>query len=121
MKKYSLELDLLPSFKEWDLPWAWCWGVIAGIILIIVPSFNTGNSMFFYAIGSNLLIVFGSVYLVLGLSVLWGIFERFNLKNSMKIIIIAAIFLFFGLFIFLPVLGLADIWINFRRLKRVQK
>jgi uncharacterized protein YybS (DUF2232 family) len=118
-KKYNIETESFPVFIKWDLPWYWCWGIITGIILLIVPSFNIGYKDIFYVIGANILIVFGFVYLVLGLSVLWGVLEKFNIKNTMKIVIIIAVFLFLGLFVLIPILGLIDIWVNFRKLERV--
>lgn len=119
LKKYSLKIEQLPVFKEWDLPWYWCWGVIVGIILIIIPSFTSTYSNIISIFGYNLLIISGFVYFILGLSVLWSILDRFNVKTYIRVLIIIAMFLFLGLFIFLPVLGLIDIWANFRKLKRV--
>lgn len=119
LNRYSIEIKPFKPFKEWDLPWYWCWGIIIGIILIIITSFNPGYNNIILIVGYNLLIIFGFVYLILGISVIWGFFDRFNIKNFIKVIIIIVVFIIFGLVIFLPVIGLIDIWVNFRRLKRV--
>ena len=70
-------------------------------------------------VGFNLIIMSGALYSILGISVLWGIFGRFKLGLLIKVIIIAFLLFFFivALFIF-PLLGLIDIWANFRKLKR---
>ncbi|MBM3707279.1 MAG: DUF2232 domain-containing protein [Actinobacteria bacterium] len=117
-KRYNARINTLSVFKDWDLSWYWCWGVITGIVLVIIPSFNSRYDLIIDAAGYNLIIIFGCLYLVLGIATLWGIFERFNIRNSLKYLIMLAIFLFFGLFLFLPVLGLIDIWANFRKLDR---
>ncbi|MBM3707226.1 MAG: DUF2232 domain-containing protein [Actinobacteria bacterium] len=117
-KRYGISLKSLPAFKDWDLPWFFCWGIIIGIILIIIPQFNRTFYTVMYAIGLNLIIVFGFLYLILGASVLWGLFERINFKSFWRYVILIFIFLTPGLILLLPVLGLIDIWANVRKLKR---
>jgi len=70
-------------------------------------------------LGFNLVIIFGALYTVLGISVLWGIFIRFKLALVVRIIITAFLLFFFGIaLIVVPLIGLIDIWVNFRKLKR---
>ena len=64
------------------------------------------------------LFLFGMLYFVLGVSVLWGLFERFKIRIIWRVVILVVISLFMGLVIILPIVGLFDTWINFRRLKR---
>ena len=113
-------------FIGWDLPWYYVWGMITGLILVLIPEIGSSiggdPAMIDQAadvIGFNLIIMFGALYTILGISVLWGIFARFKLSLLIKVIIIAFLLLFFmiALFIF-PLLGLIDIWANFRKLKR---
>jgi uncharacterized protein YybS (DUF2232 family) len=119
LKKYRVDVKPFLSFKEWDLPWYCCWGVIIGLVLVLIPT--TGNSvdMIIDIAGFNLLAVFGFLYLALGIAVLWGILERFKVSIMFRVIILIIVGLFIGFTIFiLPFLGLIDIWANFRRLKR---
>jgi uncharacterized protein YybS (DUF2232 family) len=121
LKRYDVDIEPFPSFKEWDLPWYYCWGAIMGLIMVLIPSTGHNFDMFLDIGGFNLLVVFGLLYLVLGISVLWGIFERFKVPIVLRVIILIIMGLFFGFTIFiLPFLGLIDIWVNFRRLKRGQ-
>jgi hypothetical protein len=56
--------------------------------------------------------------LVLGTAVLWGLFDKFKVRISVRVIIIVVMFLLFGFGAVLPVVGLIDIWANFRKLVR---
>jgi len=122
------EIDIKPfrPFIAWDLPWYYVWGVILGLILVLVPEMGgtiDGSPAFIDravdVLGFNLVIIFGSLYAVLGISVLWGIFARFKLGLLIRVIIIAVLWFFFGIALFIfPLMGLIDIWANFRKLKR---
>jgi uncharacterized protein YybS (DUF2232 family) len=118
LKKHNIKLEAMPLFKDWDLNWNFCWGVIAGIILLIIPKFNPLYDGIIDAIGYNIIIVFGLLYLVLGTAVLWGLLDKFKVRVSIRIIIIVVMFLLFGFGVVLPVVGLIDIWANFRKLVR---
>ena len=120
LKKHNLELKSLPLFKDWDLSWYYCWGAIIGIILVIIPKFNPVYDGIIDAIGYNLIIIFGFLYMVLGAAVLWGVFEKFNVRVLIRVIIIFVMFFLLGFGVFLPLLGLIDIWANLRKLARTQ-
>jgi uncharacterized protein YybS (DUF2232 family) len=116
--RYDIKLNVLPKFKEWDISWYWCWGIILGIILVIIPQMNFQYDVLIDVTGYNLIIIFGSLYLVLGASTLWGIFERFNLTAFRRYFILFIIILTPGFILFLPVIGLLDVWANLRKLNR---
>ncbi len=118
LRKYDIKLDVLPKFKEWDISWYWCWGIIVGIILIIIPKINSRYDVLIDVTGYNLIIIFGSLYLILGASILWGIFERFKLTAFWRYFILIIIILIPGFILFLPLIGLVDIWANLRKLSR---
>jgi len=117
-KKQGINIKSFLAFKKWDIQWYYCWGIIIGIILVLIPNFNASLDILVDAVGYNFLIVFGSLYSIIGVSVIWGIFDRFNVPIVWRIII----FIIFGMFIafifILPVIGLIDIWANFRKLDR---
>jgi uncharacterized protein YybS (DUF2232 family) len=125
-KRNQIEIKPFKPFIAWDLPWYYVWGVILGLILVLIPKIGgtiDGSPAFidqaFDVLGFNLVIIFGSLYAVLGISALWGIFARFKLGLLIRVIIIAALWFFFGIALFVfPLLGLIDIWANFRKLKR---
>ena len=116
--RYDIKMNELPKFKEWDISWYWCWGIILAIILVIIPQMNSRYDILIDVTGYNLIIVFGSLYLVLGASTLWGIFERFKLTTFWRYFILFIIILTPGFILVLPVIGLVDIWANLRKLNR---
>ena len=118
LKKHNIKLEAMPLFKDWDLSWHYCWGVIAGIIFLIIPKFNPVYDGVIDAIGYNVTIIFGLLYMLLGTAVLWGLLDKFNVRVSVRVIILVVVFLFFGFGAVLPLVGLIDIWANFRKLGR---
>lgn len=125
-KRYQIEIEPIVPFIKWDLPWYYVWGVIVGIVLVLVPEMGSaagGGTLTVNTVldivGYNLIIIFGILYLVLGISVLFGIFTRFKVGLVWKILIFASLWFFFAFaFIVFPFMGLIDIWANFRKLKR---
>jgi uncharacterized protein YybS (DUF2232 family) len=117
--KYGISIKRFPPFKEWDIPWYWCWGAILGLILVLVPSGNQILNRIYDIAGFNLLAVFGLLYMILGISVLWGLMEKFKVSFVWRVIIfiILGLFINFSIF-FIPFIGLIDVWANFRKLKR---
>lgn len=116
--RYDVVLKDIRLFKEWDLNWYWCWGFIFGLVFIIIPDFNPALDQVLDVLGANLLIMFATVYLVLGLAVIWSLFDRFKLNTAVRVIILIIMFLFLGIIIVPILMGLIDIWANFRKLKR---
>jgi uncharacterized protein YybS (DUF2232 family) len=118
--KYGINnLEPLKSFKDWDIPWYYCWTVIAGLILILVPFGGQSLNGIADIIGFNLLVIFGSLYLILGISVIWGLMEKYKMPLIWRVCIFIFMVLFSGFTMFvLPFMGLIDIWVNFRKLER---
>ncbi len=117
LKKYGVFIEKIEDFSQWDLPWHYCWGVIGGLVFVLIPDFNETFDRILNIAGFNLLVIFVSLYTVLGFSVLIGIFKKYKLNIIFRFIIFF-ILLFLGVIFLVPLLGLADIWINIRRLKR---
>ena len=119
LKKYGIELKAPVPFKGWDLPWPFVWGIIAGLLMALIPWGSNVFGRIMEITGYNLILVFGVLYFVLGISVLWGIFDRFKVSIFWRIafLILMGFFLVLAVFL-LPLLGLIDIWANFRKLKR---
>lgn len=120
LEKYDISIKKFPSFKQWDISWYWCWGIILGLVLILIPFGNQSLNKISDIAGFNLLAVFGPLYIVLGVSVLWGLMEKFKIPLIWR----TAIFIFLGLFMSFTIfmvlfIGLIDVWVNFRRLERV--
>jgi len=117
-KKGGFTIKQMPSFKIWDLPWYYIFGLIIGMVLVIIPDFNKSYDFLFDTVGINFLIVFAVLYSVLGFSVLWGIFDKFKFTSFLRILILIIMGFFIFLFALIPVLGVIDIWANFRKIER---
>lgn len=46
--------------------------------------------------------------------------DKFNIRLAIRVVILVVMFLFFGFGAVLPLVGLIDIWANFRKLGRSQ-
>jgi hypothetical protein len=117
-KKSGLILKSMPIFKTWDVPWYLVSGLIAGLIFVVIPHFNTVYDFAFDAVGINLLIIFGLLYTALGFSILWSMFDKFHTTMLWRVLIILIIGFFVILIIVIPVMGIIDVWANFRKLER---
>ncbi|HHT79121.1 MAG TPA: DUF2232 domain-containing protein [Actinobacteria bacterium] len=117
-RKNGIVLRGIPLFKTWDMPWYLIFGFIAGLILVLIPNFNSGFDFYFDVVGANILIIFGLSYTVIGFAVLWGIFDNLKIAHLWRILIIIAISFSMVLLIIIPIMGILDIWINFRKLER---
>lgn len=117
-KKRGLVLKGMPLFKAWDVPWYLVSGLIIGLVLVVVPHFSQVYDFAFDAMGINLLIVFGLLYTVLGLSVLWSIFDKMHTPSLWRVLIILMLSFFLILIIVIPIMGIIDVWANFRKLER---
>ncbi len=99
-----------PPFSQWRLPEHLVWYVIGGgLIYLLLP--EPANS-----IGLNVLHVGAAVYFLEGLALLTYLLVKWKLPRLLKIIIfIVTISQPYG-FILLAIAGLADTWVNFRKI-----
>jgi uncharacterized protein YybS (DUF2232 family) len=105
----------MPAWQEWRLwkaPDFLVWIVIAVGIALLLPF------VFLKIPGLNLLMVVGVIYLFQGLAIVGFYFERWKLPKIIRAVLYTVILIqqFFTLGAML--MGLFDIWIDFRRLSR---
>lgn len=119
LRRFDISIKPFTPFKNWDVPWYYCWGAILSLVLILIPYGGQNISKILDIAGFNLLAVFGPMYFILGISVVWGLMEKFKVPPVWKIIIFIIMGLFSGFTVLIiPFMGLIDVWVNFRRLKR---
>ncbi len=100
-----------PSYGNWRLPERIVWVVIAAGIAVAAGS---GAVRF---LGVNVLIVMGLVYLFQGLAIMVYFFEKWSVPRFLKIALYLLLALqSYGLII-LALLGLADVWLDMRKLE----
>jgi len=112
LKKRKRDLAPWQDFKDWQLPDQLVWGLILGAASLV---FLSGP---LHTIGLNIVIVWGGLYFLQGLAVLVSLLHRWSLPKPLRLLIYA----FFGLqtlgIVLLSILGLVDIWTDFRKLNR---
>jgi len=106
--KYS---DTEPLYK-WRLPWTFIWGLILGMFLSVFG--NIAKQSILTYIGSNIVFIFGFVYALQGISIVYFIFNEYKVSNITKVFFIVSIFLFGSIQVMLSILGLSDIWLDWR-------
>jgi len=110
LKKKKRDLAPWRDFKEWQLPDHLVWGFILGAASLV---FLAGP---LHTFGLNVVIVWGALYFLQGLAVLVSLLHRWSLPKPLRFLIYA----FFGLqtigVLLLSIIGLADVWTDFRKL-----
>ncbi|MDR3554612.1 MAG: DUF2232 domain-containing protein [Syntrophobacteraceae bacterium] len=93
----------------WKSPEHLVWAVIAGGVMLLVPS--SGLKLF----GSNLILVLGTVYFFQGLAIVAFFFERWRVPLFVRGFVYAVFFLGRVVSMGVAVLGLFDVWFDFRK------
>ena len=102
-------------FTRWRLPWYAVWGGILGIVFYLL------GDQFSWAVlsglGINLMVVYGALTLVLGVSVYLYLFQSPKIPRVLKftLILTSFVYFFFSL-VSIMMFGLFDLVFNFRRL-----
>ncbi len=115
-KRYNRLRGLpLPPWNEWSLwkaPEPLVWAAIAAGVMLLLPS-NVAR------MGAlNALIVFGTVYLFQGLSIMTFYFEKWKLPRLLRTVLFGFVLLQQFATIGAILMGLFDMWLDFRRLSR---
>jgi uncharacterized protein YybS (DUF2232 family) len=109
LRRKNQDLSPWPPFAEWRLPEQLVALVIVSGICILIPGGILRD------IGFNLALLSGSLYLFQGLAVLISLLNKWQAPLSVRILIfLLVIFQAFGIII-LVILGLADVWADFRK------
>lgn len=100
------------KYRFWVLPEKLVWLVIIAVSLIMIPV-EPGRT-----IGLNMLLISGLLYCFQGLSIVVFYFNKWNLPIFVRTVIY--LILFFQSFgaIFLALIGLADVWVDIRKLNK---
>ncbi|MFP7755853.1 DUF2232 domain-containing protein [Thermodesulfobacteriota bacterium B35] len=98
------------GYSRWQLPEQLVWLPIIALALTIIGQGRIRD------IGLCLLLVAGLVYFFQGLAVFIHLLERWNVPRYLRVFLyLLLVIQSYGL-IMLAVLGIADVWINFRRI-----
>ncbi len=109
MKKRDLALVKREDLKNWRLPELLVWPVIMAGSALLVP-----NEMF-NTVGLNVGLVLLVLYLSQGLAIVSSLMQKWSLPLTIRIITYSILFLQIYGIGFVAVLGLADVWVDFRK------
>jgi uncharacterized protein YybS (DUF2232 family) len=106
----ALQWCLREDLKLWKAPEFLVWFVIAGGFMLLLPW--GGLSIY----GLNLLIVLGTVFFLQGLAIVSFYFDKWKMPLLARSLIYAVLFLQQFASMLTAVVGLFDIWFDFRKL-----
>ena len=107
LRKKNQALSPWPPFAEWRLPEQLVTSIIVAGVCLLLPG------RFFKDVGLNLMFLVGTLYFFQGLSVINALLARW--KKPLWVLIFSLVFFQIYGVIFLAVLGLADVWADFRK------
>jgi uncharacterized protein YybS (DUF2232 family) len=105
------DLSLQPALASWHAPDAWVWGLIVALGAIAVP-----HEAVKFA-GLNAVILYAIVYTVQGMALVDFLLRKGGL-NAPARAVIHAVVLALPSIMFLPPLGVVDIWADFRKVRK---
>ncbi|MDX9871757.1 MAG: YybS family protein [Clostridia bacterium] len=119
LRRFQIEINSLPPFRLWRLPWWIIWGLIAGLICN-VGGMHWGMETL-SKIGSNIVIIYVVVLFVLGLSTLCFFLRKYLGEDLVSRVMLPLIIFFLAPYsvITLAVVGLVDLFFNYRRFSGV--
>lgn len=111
LRRLQPEFAPWPPYNQWQLPDRLVWGIIGAGLLILV------GRGFIRDLGTNLALVMGLLYFFQGLAVVIFLLDRWKVPGYLRMVMyIILIVQSYGLLL-LAMLGLADVWLDFRKLQ----
>ncbi|PKM88062.1 MAG: hypothetical protein CVU87_08340 [Firmicutes bacterium HGW-Firmicutes-12] len=116
LHRFGIDVPILPQFRHWNLPWWVVWGLITGLGLNLAGKY-WGNYII-EMLGSNIMLLYMPMLFILGLSVIMFYYHKY-LSGQVIYRIMIPFLIFFMLpysTMLLSILGLLDLFFNYRRL-----
>ena len=120
LKKFGHDVPSILPFSQWHLPWYVVWGLIFGWAGYLIGDIYGQDTL--RILGQNILIAYGVLLFILGLSVLAYYFKKFKLTNLSRLLLIMTAVMFFSGFVLMAiVIGLFDLVLDQRHLNKEVK
>jgi len=117
LNRLGYESPKFPSFSEWNLPWYTIWGLIGGWGSYLLGQVYKLN--FWTILGQNIMIAYGMILFVLGLSVITFFLKKYKLSKTTRILILLAGAIMFQLAVMLVIfIGMFDLVLDHRKLNK---
>jgi len=119
LRRAKLPSVALPPFRDWQMPWYLAWGFLLGLACVVAYRYVPGRYQepTLYG-GLNLMVVFGTLFMVQGLAVVVSWLDRFRVNPVLRAPLLLLAGVLQGFTQLLSWIGLLDVWFNFRKLKR---
>ncbi len=114
----ALQLPRLSPFVHWQLPWYFAWGYVLGLGGVLFAEYADPWRFAVGVVGSNLLILFATLFLVQGLSIVIFLLNKYHVRPLWRGFLLAAVMVFPLLLQAASWLGLLDTWFNYRKQDR---
>lgn len=112
------EINTLPKLAELDLSVHVAWPAILGLLLLAAAGFNKTDTAWYAVVGRNLLFVGRALLLAQGLAVFAGLYQRAKIGRFGRFLGYTVLALTEMLVPLVSLTGLADLWMNIRRIPR---
>jgi len=108
----------LPRLAAMDLSIHVAWPAIVGLLLLAASGFTHQSESWFGILGQNLLFIGRALLFVQGLAVFAGLYDKAKLGRIMRVSSFVLLAVTEMLLPLVSLTGLADLWLNIRRLPR---
>lgn len=116
LRRLNYNVNALPPFRQWRLPWYSIWGIIIGLIFLMLGKQLQLNIL--QTIGQNFLVVFLFTFFIFGLSVVAHFYKAITLPRPFKVMILVLMILYSTMmYPAIIILGVFDTIFNLRRPK----
>jgi len=116
-RKLRYEVDSLPPFSEWRLPWYSVWPLIIGLGLTLTG--DQFNFEIISTIGKNTLFFVIPLYFLIGLSVITYLFKNWKIPTWTKVLLgVAATVNLSGSVVLFVLIGAFDPLVSFRQWRK---
>ena len=112
LKKKAPSFAPWNNFRDWRLPEPLVWLVIAAILAILLPILQPLKTL-----GLNTAFVMGVLYFFQGLAILTSLLAKWSVPLMFRLFIYALILVQVYGIILLALIGLADVWADFRKMR----
>ena len=114
LRRLNYQVNALPPFSKWRLPWYAIWGMILGLLFLLAGNqfhFNTSK-----IIGQNVLTLFAFIFFIMGLSVVVHFYKQIKLSKPFKMVLLFLLIIYISfMYMAVVLLGLLDTIFNLRR------
>lgn len=114
LKRLNYRVNALPPFHTWRLPWYSIWGLILGLVFLLLG--KQFHLSLLQTVGQNVLTVFLFTFFIFGISVVVYFYKGLRLSRPFKTIILVLIILYISfMYPFIMFIGVLDTVFNLRR------